>query len=488
MPAIHAWKTFGLLLAALALSACEQSSETRVSSVEKASPKPTPDVAPKPAPDLPPKPVDAAPPPPAGKATPKTAEEAPKGAAGDAVGKPTGDAAPAAATTLPAPKPEWEADEKALIAGNTRFALNLFRAAAGKPDQNAFLSPLSVTTALGMVAAGARGDTLAEMQAALGFPTSGDAAHRALHHLQYQLQKNAGPAYDLTIANRLWPAKGFDVLPTFLKVTAEHYGADAEVIDVAAPDRAADAVNGWCKERTRGLIPRIIEASDVSPDLRLCLTNAVYFKGKWKDEFSKKATRVERFRLPGGKTIDARLMRRSGRYAYQEAECVQVISLPYKGDAISMVILLPRAIDGLAALEGSLTPERLAAFVSGLGSREVNVTMPSFKMDWSGDLVQVLSSLGMRRAFDGGKADLGGIAPVSPDRNLFVGFVKHGAFVKVDEEGAEAAAVTAVGVDGSSAPPPPVEFRADHPFLFLLRDNRTGCLLFIGRVVEPAAP
>jgi serpin B len=322
------------------------------------------------------------------------------------------------------------------------------------------------------------------MTKALHLP-EGPGAHAAFGELLRGLQPAGRSKYELSIANALWGQQGFAFRDDFLTLTRQHYGAGLRTVDFQAPEPARQTINRWVEEQTRNKIKDLMPEGSIDAMTRLVLTNAIYFKGPWEEPFPKAATRPAPFQLGGGKTVQAPLMHVGGNFGYFESDTLQAVSLPYAGDSLSMVVLLPRKVDGLAELERALTPKALAGWLSGLARRDGDVMLPRFQMSSSFDLQAALEALGVRRAFHRG-ADFSGLTP-SPEP-LYISKVVHKAFVDVNEEGSEAAAATGVGISVLSAPVPRQRFtfRADHPFLILIRGSRTGSILFLGRVANPA--
>jgi serpin B len=377
-------------------------------------------------------------------------------------------------------EPPQDADQAALVAGNTRFALELYDQLR-KEDGNLFFSPFSLSTALAMTYAGARGDTAAEMARVLHFDLTPERLHPAFARLQRQLDVSEGEdaGYRLYVANALWPQEGYAFLPEFLTLCQTYYRAGLQAVDfVGATEKARQTINRWVEQRTEDKIKELLKPGVVTPLTMLVLTNAIYFKGDWAAQFDKAETRDAPFTLLDRKQVSVPLMNQSGEFRYAEDADIQVVELPYAGEALSMVVLLPRQADGLPALEKSLNARKLADWLSKLRPRTVRVALPRFKMTSDFQLNDVLQALGMRDAFTGA-ADFSGM---TGSRELFIGAVIHQAFVDVNEEGTEAAAATAVVMLKGSLPP---AFRADHPFLFLIRDMRSGSILFLGRVMNP---
>lgn len=264
----------------------------------------------------------------------------------------------------------------------------------------------------------------------------------------------------------------------------ETYGVSITPVDYAdAPGEACKTINEWVESQTAEKIKDLIKESDLTPPPALVLVNAIYFKGDWESQFKKDQTRESDFTVPNGGTTKVPLMHQTGDFGYKATGNMQILELPYTGKSLSMVVLLPRAADGLNEIENTLTPGNLRAWLSGLATQRVNVAFPKFRIEWGvKDLKPTLKALGMKTAFIWRQADFSGM---DGTMSLFIGAVLHKAFVDVNEAGTEAAAATAVIMPRGMAHFP--DFRADHPFLFLIRDNATGSILFLGRVTNPVA-
>jgi serpin B len=377
-------------------------------------------------------------------------------------------------------------DEKAVAQGCNEFATDLYGRLRAEKAGNLFFSPYSVSVALAMTYAGAKGQTEAQMAKVLRFPFPQAKLHPAFSGLQNHqkpLMFDGEPQpFQLRVVNRLWGQKDFHFLTTFLNVTRENYGAEMGLVDFNQAEQARKTINSWIEDETEQKIQDLLPPGILNADSRLVLTNAIYFKARWEDEFNKRATKDAPFHLSGRQQVMVPTMQRQDRLRYGESDDVQVLELPYVGyQGVSMLILLPKKIDGLTDLEKALTSGKWAV---GLTSRRVNVHLPKFTMTSEFDLTAMLSSMGMSLAFSD-DADFSGMSTQEP---LAISAVIHKAFVDVNEEGTEAAAATAVGMRlGAAMPRPeePVEFRADHPFVFLIRDDRTGAVLFLGRVANP---
>jgi serpin B len=369
--------------------------------------------------------------------------------------------------------------------GNNAFALNLYRQ-LGTVEGNLFFSPYSIHTVLAMTYAGARGQTAAQMKTALVFPQDDAELHRTFADTKKALNFVAGCGYEMNIANSLWADKTHSFLQLFLDLNKKYYGAGLEQVDfINSADDARKKINTWVEKQTRQKIKDLIPPGGVNAETRLALVNAVYFKGRWSEAFEKKLTHAEPFYNPDGRTIKAPLMTfsKAKSLSFFAGDGIKLLELDYLGDTVSMVILLPDKADGLDAVEERLDAAQLDSWLSGMQKRPVRVHLPRFSMTWGAEnITPHLRALGMQDAFVKGAADFSGI---DGTRDLLISSVFHKAFVDVNEEGTEAAAATGVVVGVTSVPPPPEEFRADRPFLFLIREKKAGTILFMGRVTEP---
>jgi serpin B len=380
-------------------------------------------------------------------------------------------AAPEVAPTDPAP----------LVAGNTAFALDLYRHLADR-DGNIFLSPHSVSTAMAMTWAGARGETAAQMAGTLRFDP-GTGVHPAFEVLAESIAgADEDSTVELTSANRLWGREGGQFVEAFLETARRHYGGGFETVDFGATEDSRRRINGWIEGRTRERIRDLLRPGDLSAATVLVLTNAIHFKGTWLVRFDEQLTRDEAFFVEAERPVIVPLMELTGPFGLLETDEVQALELPYDGGRLSMVVLLPRDRGGLAALEAGLTEERLGDWLAGLRERRVRVRLPRFGVESRFHLEHTLPRMGMPLAFAAGRADFSGICGAPGE--IWIDLVIHQSFVEVDEAGTEAAAATAV-VLKRGGPAPPAEFRADHPFVFLIRDRETGAILFLGRVTDP---
>lgn len=383
------------------------------------------------------------------------------------------------------PAPAEQSDEKTIAEGNNAFALELYAKLAEPAfgGGNLFFSPYSISSALAMAYAGARGQTAQQMADVLHFTLPQEKLHSAFAGLKDQLsQDDTQSGYELSVANALWGQKGYRFLEEFIELNRKYYGAGLNEVDfVTAAEAARQKINAWVEKQTRGKIKDLIQSGVLGPLTKLVLTNAIYFKGRWASQFDKDRTKDEPFMVTRDKKVEAALMNQKGRFKYYEQDAFQMLQLPYKGAVLSMVVILPRKIDGLAEMTKSLTAENLKKWLVRMRKREVIVYLPKFKMTSQFELAGCLGAMGMPDAFSLPPADFSGM---TADKELFISNVIHKAFVAVDEEGTEAAAATGV-VMGITAVVEPLVFRADRPFVFMIRDNRSGSILFIGRVVNP---
>jgi serpin B len=412
-------------------------------------------------------------------------------------------------------------DQVEAVRDNNAFAIELYGQLRNRSG-NLFFSPESISTALAMTYAGARGDTAAEMAKTLRF-TVGPKLHPAMGALLRD-RNGAHDGYQLKEADALWVQQGYSLLPEFLKLNKDNYEAGLNQLDFkGATEASRQTINLWVEQQTENKIRELLQPGMLTPDTRLVLTNAIYFKGDWEKQFKKEDTKDEDFHLSAAQTVKTPLMHMTiaSNYSYGRDCCgpalthplktpplsptkgfnyfdggsFQALEIPYKNKELSMIILLPKAMEGLSAFEQSLSPANTLKLLEQLWpTGNVIVTIPKFKMEAQFQLKDMLVAMGMKKAFDGNMADFTGMASrktMRRDGNLSISAVIHKAYVDVSEEGTEAAAATAVvhrALSGAPVrhPNPPIIFRADHPFMFLIRDNRSGSILFMGRVANPS--
>jgi serpin B len=393
-------------------------------------------------------------------------------------------AALAWSSVLPVNADEPSPDTKEVVAGNTAFALNLY----GKlrtTDGNLFFSPYSISAALAMTYGGARGQTAEQMARVLQFtmvPTN--KLHSAFGALKAGIDSvQRRGTVQLNTANALWPQKGYPFLDDYLDLLKKHYGASITPLDYQGNKEAAcRTINHWVEEQTQRKITDLIRPEALNSQTRLVLVNAIYFKGKWASPFKPQVTTEDVFHPTATKEVKCQMMHQRGDFAYAETPDLQILELPYAGGDLSMIVFLPRKTDGIGTLESNLRSARLVEWMGGLKREELSVELPRFKQTSQFSLADSLKNMGMALAFENG-ADFSGMD--GRKNGLFIGAVEHKAYVEVNEEGTEAAAATATTMMDTAAFVRVREFRADHPFIFLIVDKNTGSVLFMGRVMEP---
>ena len=372
------------------------------------------------------------------------------------------------------------------------FGFDLYQRLRQKPG-NLVMSPSSITTALTMAWGGAQGETAAQMRKVLHLEGTPDEVMATSGQLARSLQDPARPIV-FRIANQLFGEKDYKLIPAFVEKTRAAFGAPIELLDFKTkPEQARGHINQWVEGKTEHRITNLIPPGGLEADTRLVLVNAIYFLGDWDTPFKHESTFPAPFHLTASEKKDVPTMNRMGGFRIAQKDGVTALEIPYKGGEMSMMLLVPDEIEGLAAVEGALDARKLEALVGAMTVETVWLSLPKFevKPEESLSLGEPLTALGMTLAFDRKKADFTGIAnPPNPDDRLVIAKVYHKGFVKVDEKGTEAAAATSVGiaVGGAMASPqaPPRRLKADRPFLFLIRDKASGLVLFLGRVSDPS--
>ncbi len=374
-----------------------------------------------------------------------------------------------------------------LVNCSNDFSFEMYSMLAAEGDENLFFSPYSITTALGMCFEGARGQTAEEMARVLNFPTDNRTRWDMMQAYQTHFNE-ASDSYNLSTANSYWLRQGGNLLEAYRVAIESYYLAHGEELDfLGDPEGSAETINAWVEGQTDGKIKDLVDPSLITEYTYLILTNAVYFKSDWKYQFNETATENRTFHLEGGQDIDAETMHMHDTEIalnYSENGDVQLLQLPYKDGALSMYILLPKDND-IGALESKLDSDYLGSLTDGLSPEEVNLYLPKFRFEQKYRLHQMLIDMGMPTAFSGG-ADFSGM---TDSVSLKIDWVIHQSFVEVNEEGTVAAAATAVGMGYTSAgpsAPEPVLFDADHPFIFFIRHEETGQILFMGKMGNPA--
>jgi serpin B len=376
----------------------------------------------------------------------------------------------------------------ALVQAGNHFAFDLYgQLRHDKKDENLFYSPASISLALGMTSAGARGETARQMAGVLHWQTGADALHAGMNNWINQLNViDKGQEYELRVANRLWAQQGYKFLDPFLKITRDQYQAALGQVNFQTQAEASrQTINRWVEQQTASKVQDLLPQGAIESRTKLVLTNAIYFKGNWQEPFEKSATRDLDFAVAGSQKQRVPMMQMTDRFRFARLNGLKVLAMPYTGGQLSMVAVLSDDVDGLGKLEDSLSPEKWKEWTGALKSTQVSVRLPRFKMTSEFSLKRALSELGMPLAFEEGSADFSGM---NGQHDLFISAALHKAFVDVNEQGTEAAAATGIVIAPTSAviePARPEEFHADHPFLFGIVDNRAGSVLFLGRVLDP---
>jgi serpin B len=373
-----------------------------------------------------------------------------------------------------------------IVASNTEFATDLYGQLRTQ-EGNLFFSPYSISTALAMTYGGARGETAKQMARTLHFDLPEGELAPAFGEMESGLNAvQSKGQVRLAVANSLWPQAGYKFRQDYLDLCEKYYDASIQPMDYAGnTEGARQTINEWVEGKTMDKIVDLLKPGTLDRTTSLVLVNAIYFKGNWIHKFQPAATQDAPFDVSPDATVTAPLMRQTDDFGYAEFPDLQVLELPYLGNDVSMVVLLPRTVDGIGKLEAQLTAPNLAEWTTGLENQKVEVFLPKFKATSEFSLGGTLAEMGMPDAFVYLKADFSGMDGTD---NLFISEVVHKAYVDVDEQGTEAAAATGVVmVAGAIARPmaPIPVFRADHPFLFLIRDNQTGSVLFLGRIMDP---
>lgn len=370
------------------------------------------------------------------------------------------------------------AEQDVIDASNT-FAFDLLREAYVRTDSpNVVLSPLSASMALGMTMNGADGATYDEMHAMLGFGAmTRDEVNHAYRDI-LDLLLDLDPSVEIAIANSTWAREGFPFLPAFYETITTYFDAEAHVLDFSRPD-APDVINAWVDEQTNGRIDGIIDQID--GDAIMFLLNAVYFKGDWRTQFDPAKTRPAPFQLDGGTSVQVQMMTASDMpVRLGHVDGVQVAELPYGGDAFTMVVALPPEGTPVTELVATLDRATWEGWMASLGElHPADVSVPRFEIEFEQTLNQTLQALGMEAAFDDGRADFSRLTDAS---GVFVKAVKQKTFMRVDEVGTEAAAVTSVEMGVTSVGP---NIRLDRPFLLAIRERHSGTILFTGVIGDP---
>jgi serpin B len=371
------------------------------------------------------------------------------------------------------------------VAGNTEFAARLYGFASQTSSDNLFMSPHSISTALAMTYAGAAGTTATQMADALRFTQPPAALHASLNALDLELASRAQAGesdaipFRLRTANSIWGQTGFGFQAPFLDTLAINYGAGLNVLDFASdPDGSRETINAWVEDRTNDKIVDLLPDGVIQQSTKLVLTNAIYFSAAWSNPFETSDTQDRPFQVAGS-PVQVPTLYQSASLRYSETAAFKAVELPYDGEQLSMVVVVPTG--ALSSFEQQLTAATFAEVTYAMSTRAVDLYLPKFRFDAPLEVKPILQELGMTDAFTDGAADF---SPIDGTRDLVITDVLHKGFVAIDERGTEAAAATAVIV-GPTSIPEPATMLVDRPFLFFIRDIPTDAILFVGRVVDP---
>ena len=370
--------------------------------------------------------------------------------------------------------------EKQLVQSGNEFGLKLFKKISeSEQDKNTFISPLSVSMALGMTLNGADGTTFEAMQSTLELAGMSQDQINESYRSLIELLSQLDPKVNFSLANSIWYRQEFPVEQEFINLNQTYFDAAVRKLDFSSPD-AVRIINDWVDEKTNGKIDKIVE--QITDDMVMFLINAIYFKGTWTYEFEKDKTKDDLFTIPAGSTVPVKMMVQEGDFSYLENSEFQAIDLPYGDGDFSMLVILPGPGKTTDSIIGQMNDTKWNEWIGGLEERSGKLEMPRFTLEYRLTLNEVLKALGMGIAFEPGRADFG---KINSDAELFISSVLHKTFVDVNEEGTEAAAVTSVTVSVTSIGGGGFVMRLDRPFLFFIRENRSQTILFMGKIVEP---
>ena len=381
-------------------------------------------------------------------------------------------------------KDGFNSNPRDLQSANNRFAMDFYSQISQNDSENIFFSPVSIFTAFAITYEGAKGDTADEIQQFFGFPTDEQERKNKFQSMLKGFNDSGimginTAEYTLHMANALWIANHFEPRQEYIDTAKTYYDSKVGKVDFVT-NEGVNTINEWVSSQTQNKIEKLFEEDSTDELTALIITNAIYFKGEWVHKFIPEFTHQADFHINEHDTVKVQMMDLDKpRLNYAENELLQIIQLPYKGDKISMLVLLPKKVDGLQSLEENLDLENLSRWKNSLEENIVGVYLPKFSSDTEYDLKEILQRMGMQIPFDSNMADFSGIV----DDQIYIDSAIHKAFVNVDEAGTEAAAAT--GINARLQSGPPNTFRADHPFIFIIQDDSNGNILFIGRVVNP---
>ncbi|WP_157960353.1 serpin family protein [Marinimicrobium alkaliphilum] len=384
-----------------------------------------------------------------------------------------------------------------LIADQRTFTFSLLQQLGEHEDGNLFVSPYSISAALAMVYAGAQGETRRQMAGTLNFPLDNDALHPGFNRLDRELGERAsdeaannGDPFRLDVVNQTWGHEAFEFRQDYLDLLARHYGAGIRRVDFRNDAEAVRLeINDWVERKTEERIVDLLPPESLNAETRFVLVNAIYFLGSWKHAFEEESTRNQPFMRPDGSQIDVPMMRQTAHFGHYAGEHTVAVSMPYIGDDIELVAMMPADADNFNRWAAELDREHFDGVLENINSRDVALHFPRFESGSDLKLSELLESMGMVDAFDECAADFSGITgadPCIPDRAIYIDEIFHKSFVDIDESGTEAAAATAVAmVRVTSLGPEPPTVRFDRPFYYFIHDRPTGLILFAGRMLDP---
>ncbi|HOU17310.1 MAG TPA: serpin family protein [Candidatus Marinimicrobia bacterium] len=377
--------------------------------------------------------------------------------------------------------------EQTLIESSNAFGFDLFKILSNKANgNNLFVSPVSVSMALGMTANGAAGSTLEAMHSTLGFENLTEDEINQSYQSLINLLRSLDSKVKFRIANSIWYRNEFTALPTFIDVNQTYFDAVVRGLDFNQ-DAAVDTMNAWIEAQTDGFIKQLIE-KPINTNTIMFLLNAIYFKGTWTYQFNEEHTQEAPFYLNNDNTANCQMMSLSSDFDYAETDELQIIDLPYNNGFFTMTVLLPQSSDDLNSLISGMTDEKWNNLIAGLSTTTVSLYLPKFKLEWFQVLNDQLSELGMGIAFDN-RADFSRIND-QYGSELYISEVRHKSFIEVDEEGTEAAAAASVEITYKSVSDDTEDItvmRVDHPFIFAIRERASGTILFIGKIINPVS-
>ena len=362
------------------------------------------------------------------------------------------------------------------------FALEAYKQFAGEDSKNIFFSPISINMAIGITYAGAVGETEKQISSVFNFPENTSTFHQSMGEMQRNIIGKASEGVEISIANQLWADKNYKFKCQYLRKTKKWYKAPVKRVDFYSnPDESRISINNWVEEQTHEKIKDLLPKGSVIDQTKMVITNAIYFKGQWDKKFVKVNTQNEIFTTISGEKIETPTMNANTKLNVYEGDNIKLVELPYAGKQFSMLVLLPNEDTPLVSVEKDLNTKTLDHYISLMTESDVRIALPKFKFDATYKLKPTLSKMGMPLAFSNA-ADFTGM---SRKKDLRIDEVFHKAFVEVSEEGTEAAAATAVVIVRKTSIMKTVEFRANRPFMFFIRENESGNILFLGRITNP---